>query len=211
MGSAIMLCIATDNYLTKFSSFLFTHYQYCKKHEIKYQLITKNMPKIHPKWLKIWMAIKLLKNEDINHLILIDSDICIGQDSPNILKNISSKSIHLCRGISERPNSGLIVFNNDQHSKEFLANIFEDRANSVDESDFVTPEGENGHVIKYSKIFKEHIKILPNIWNNTVPERECFFKHYTNLMKSNFVHDAQQLKAKISDTSEYRLFIDEHC
>jgi hypothetical protein len=89
-------------------------------------------------------------------------------------------------GISKRPNSGFMIFKNDQRSADFLNDVITKREKEIPNQ--FSMKGENGYVIWSLSENKEDTKELELKWNCSQPEflDECFIIHYTNKMKSYF-------------------------
>jgi len=204
-----MICTASNGYEKKYSNLLYSHYIYCKKYNYDYILFTEAIDK--PKWEIIYKTNKLLQKNIYQILIMIDADIFIQFNSPNIISILSNKfSIYIANGVSKRVNSGLIVLQNNKHALEFFNRIMKlENPEKIELKNRVTKEGENGAVIQVlnNNYFNNKKFILDNKWNNTIPNKECYFKHYTNYMKKYFQNDNKNIYNKIKKEELYEYFI----
>lgn len=189
-----VLCIATNGYDEKWKPCIESQRNYCEKWGFSYFLITEFNEEVHSKWFKLFKVQELLKENDV--VILLDCDIYILEKSPNILEQLTpAKSVYIANGISGRPNSGVMIFENDDFANKFLEDVLADRNRPVSKDHFVTDEGENGHIIKWCKVHSEIVRTLSRKWNNTLRHiffifpRPHYFRHYTNKMKKYYLRD----------------------
>src|SRR5207249_4276300 len=99
-------------------------------------------------------------------IIMMDSDIYIQSYAPSIINLlVPGKDIYIAKPY-KRPNSGVMLFRNNDKSKKFIQDVLADKNNMVDSIDFVTPFGENGHIIKHCRLNESLVEIISNRWNN---------------------------------------------
>ena len=203
----VMLCTATNRYEKKYINLIYSQYIYCRKCNFDYILITKS--DVSHYWNILHKGYELLNKNKYDFLILIDADIFIKNNSPNIIFSLNNNknSIFIAKGISNRPNSGLVILRNDEYSKVFLEKTFLLKNNNL-----ILPEnkapGENGAVIQVLKydFFSDKLFILDNIWNNTIKSRDCYFVHYTNYMTKYFNTDNKNIYENFKNDKLYILF-----
>jgi hypothetical protein len=181
------ICAASEDYIKKYEDCLSSQKLYCEKYSYSYTLISDKKYISDWKdyyWKKIYEVRDRLSNTDF--IVLIDSDCEIKPISPPIETILDHNSIYYVLGISKRPNSGFMIFKNDQRSAEFLKDVINKREKIIP-SQF-SMKGENGYVIWSLSENKENTKELDLKWNCSQPDflDECFIIHYTNKMKSYF-------------------------
>ena len=88
-------------YLNNFKKYSYKHfYNYCRKNDIGIIIITKNLVDKSssdwkkPEWQKL-IAPQIIKNKykDVKNICMIDTDILINENSPNIFKFHKKNSI----------------------------------------------------------------------------------------------------------------------
>ena len=208
VNNVAMICTASKGYENKYINLIYSHYIYCRKYNYDYILFTEVTDK--PKWEIIYKSNEVLEKHNYETIIMIDADIFIQSTSPNLVSLLNECSIYIANGISQRPNSGLIMLRNDTHALMFLKRILEiQNPQKIELKNRVTDKGENGAVIQVlsHEYFDDKKFILDYKWNNTIPERECYFKHFTNYMKSQFRNDNNEIYSKIKTDELYQHFI----
>ena len=203
-----MICTATNGYQNKYINLIYSQYIYCKNYNFDYILITKSND--NPYWNIINNGYELLNKNIYDFLILIDADIFIKDNSPNIILSLNNNnnSIFIANGVSKRVNSGLVILRNNEHSKIFLEKTF-----LLKDPNLILPEnkapGENGAVIQVLKdnFFNDKLFILDNIWNNTIKNKDCYFIHYTNYMKDAFDKDNNNIYNNIKNDTLYNILL----
>jgi len=185
----ILLCLASDNYVRKYSVCIASQEQYCKKHGYTYKLITGKKEERNWKRAKVDEVCKFLADDDV---CLIDADCLIKDNCPQTETFISDKSIYYAVGKSKRLNSGFLYFKKDKKSKKFIKDLKNKLSYEVPNNSgyFVTKEGENGHIIwlkaeyeqKNIDIFQE----IPKLWNCSSPALmdDAYILHFTNNLKN---------------------------
>ena len=183
----VVLSVATSDYAQKWRFCIDSQYSYARRHGFEYRCIDPSSSPLNPKWAKLEAALNIL--EQGRDVLLIDADAEITKSCPPFTQLIQANSesdIFFARGISSRPNSGVLVLRGGPNSAAtaLLAECLERRQDKVPIEDFVTEEGENGHVIwllKNDCYSRRSIAIIAD-WNCTDPNRAQFayVRHYTN-------------------------------
>jgi Polysaccharide biosynthesis len=186
-----VLSIATSDYIRKWRFCIDSQHRYCREHSFEHYVIDADTSGLHPKWMKLRVAIDLL--EAGRDVFLIDADAEIVRDCPPFTQLLSERpqsDILFARGLSGRPNSGVLILRGGQTSiaVEFLKECLARKSEAVPSSDFVTHEGENGHVIWLLKLprYAGRSSEIISKWNCCDPS-ECqsaFVRHYTNKLRS---------------------------
>ena len=123
---------------------------------------------------------------------MIDGDCYIKEQTPNFKKFLRpDKSIYYVNGRSGRLNSGFLYFKNDQHSKDFVSELITKLGQSLPSGKgyFVTPEGENGHVIwikdEWEKAGRDIFHELPKHYNCSLKslQHQAYILHFTNELR----------------------------
>lgn len=186
---AILLCVATDGYGAFWDFCMESHKRYCENHEIEYRVVRKKSAGLNGKWTKLLAARELL---DAGYMVLlVDADTEISPSAPHFVWAMAdeSKSIFVVRGISGRPNSGVMMLRGAPPCQaiEFLDECLRLRDQPVDADCFVTAEGENGHVIHVLKRepYAGYCQFLERSWNCSLPEEAgtAHIRHFTNHLR----------------------------
>jgi hypothetical protein len=189
-----VLTIATKDYAEQWRFCIQSQSNYCKREGYEYHVIDPKGEILHPKWMKLQTALKLL--ETGCNVFLIDADAEITSRCPpfmSIFEEYPSSDILFVNGISGRPNSGVLFFRggNSSIAKQFLQECLSRKKDTIPSEDFVTPEGENGHVIHLLKLpaYKERSHNLSILWNCSIPDYadEAYVRHYTNLLREKLI------------------------
>jgi FkbM family methyltransferase len=131
----------------------------------------------------------LARGED---LLLIDADAEFSPAAPafgSVLSEHPNADILFVNGISGRPNSGVMIMRGGAGSAAtaLMETCLANRETPVPKEDFVTAEGENGHILHFLKQprFAERAAALPLAWNCTVASgfSTAFVRHYTNELR----------------------------
>jgi hypothetical protein len=189
----IVLCTASDNYVSKYDFCIDSQNKYCQQNNYQYHLITGAKESRNWKRAKIYALKELLDNTN-SDVLMIDCDCFITDKTPPLDSFLTDKSIYYANGISGRLNSGFVYFKNDHHSKKFVDDLIELLKSDVPmgKGFFVTRGGENGHMIWLQSIYQEqNQEIFCEIsyqWNCSSPKltSESYVLHFTNLMKKLF-------------------------
>ncbi|EKS28241.1 uncharacterized plant-specific domain [Afipia felis] len=188
--SPVVLSVATGDYAEQWRFCIDSQYSYARRHNYEYRCIDPSGSQLHPKWAKLEATIKIL--EQGRDVLLIDADAEITKQCPpfaQLTKQHAGSDIYFVRGISGRPNSGVLILRGGSNSAAtaFLAECLDRRTEKVPLEDFVTPDGENGHVIWILKEepFKTASIEIDRAWNWSIPENadRAFIRHYTNHLR----------------------------
>ncbi|GAA2867553.1 hypothetical protein GGQ99_001277 [Aminobacter niigataensis] len=191
----VVLSIATPDYAIRWRFCIDSHYSYCRRLGYEYQMVDPSHYALHPKWAKLEAAVSCL--EGGHDVLLIDADAEIDKRCPrfaDLFEQSPSVDILSVKGISGRPNSGVLALRGGQSSvaATFLRECLARREEPVPTEDFVTEEGENGHVIWLLKQarFAERSGDLPRFWNCSDPEsaEQAYVRHYTNHLRDHLEH-----------------------
>ncbi len=204
-----MLCTASNGYEKKYINLIYSQYIYCQKYNFDYILFTKYKDK--PNWEIIYKGLELQKKNIYDFMITIDADIFIDYNSPNIISSLNNKyDIFLVNGISKRVNSGMIVLKNENSSLEFFQRVLKLKDyKKIMPENRVSVAGENGAVIQVlnDTFFDDKKFILDYKWNNTLRNRNCYFKHYTNAMTMFFNTDNKNIYETFKNDKLYKILI----
>lgn len=188
--SPLVLAVATEDYMDKWAFCLDSQKHYSSVHNYACAQVEPSGSKLHPKWAKLEIALFFLKRD--RDLLLIDADAEMTRLCPpftSILSENQHKDIFYVNGNSGRPNSGVLIMRGGSSSAatSFVQECLARRLEAVPKEDFVTKEGENGHVIMLLKQleFANKALALPKIWNCSDPAcyPEAFVLHYTNKLR----------------------------
>lgn len=186
-----VLSIATPDYSKQWSFCIRSHQEYCRRHGLVYHLYDGLNQPLHPKWFKLQRTLEALLTSEA--VMLIDADAQFAPNSPSfapLLTDHPEADIFFCNGVSGRLNSGVMIFRGGLGSvaAEFLEYTLERRLLPVQSDNFVTEEGENGHLIEaiQSENFKQRSVVIPSVWNCTVPEgfSDAYIWHFTDRMRN---------------------------
>lgn len=197
--SALVLTIAYGTYANTWAFCLAAQAHYAKRWRLRHLVLDQLAPGLNAKWSKLHFACQLV--EEGQDVLLIDADAEPSVFAPSfteILDLHPDRSIFYARGNSGRPNSGVLMFRGGSEiAFGFLRECLAARGTRVSRENFVTEEGENGHVIQLLKIpmFTEASHEVSRLWNCTHPDdaAEAYIRHYTNrlgrsLKIGQFVH-----------------------
>lgn len=181
-------CTASDDYLEKYDRCYESHLEYCKKYDIDYAIdgdpLKEGQTRAEWYWRKLSSTLQYF--DDYDYVVVIDIDIEIKPNTPDIRSVIDNNSIFYVNGISNRPNSGFLIIKTDEIGKKFIQTVLKNRSRPV-EKRFKAP-GENGHVIEYLHDYPENSKELPIEWNCSQPQfmDQSFLLHYTNKLSGYY-------------------------
>lgn len=182
-----VMTIATSDYFEKWKFCIETQQKYCAEIGYEHLLIDPSSSAYHPKWAKLEIALALTRRYAA--VLLLDADIEITPSCPpfeHILNTHPSKDIFFALGFSGRPNSGFLLFRGGKESGaiRFLAECLSRKNDPVPKEDFVSVEGENGHIIMMLKLpeFVEYSQLIDKSWNCTEPHLadKAYIWHYNN-------------------------------
>lgn len=186
-----IVSVATPDYARTWAFCIASHRAYCQANGIKYCLFSGADQPLHPKWSKLQYTLDALKSAD--GVMLLDADAEFAPTCPNfgdLLDEYSAADILYANGASGRLNSGVVIFRGGGASvaSDYLLNCLEQRTTPVKSANFVTAEGENGHLIQIMQEERFHTKsaVLSRDWNCTVPEgfESAYIRHYTDKMRN---------------------------
>lgn len=181
------LCVASDDYIKKYEKCVSSQKKYCEKNNYSYLLINDNKYILDRKdyyWKKIFEIRDNLLNFD--YIVLIDCDCEITVKALPVETVLDTASIYYVLGISKRPNSGFMIFKNDQRSMNFLNEVIDKKEKNIP-TEF-SMKGENGFIIWALSENNKNTKELELKWNCSQPNfsEEAFVLHYTNKMRDYF-------------------------
>ena len=181
------ICVASDDYVKKYERCISSQEKYCKKNNYFYNLITDKKYISDRKdyyWKKILEVRDNLSNFDYS--VLIDCDCEITDNALPIESILDSNSIYYVLGISKRPNSGFMIFKNDNRSIDFLKDVLDKKEKSIP-AEF-SMKGENGFIIWSLSENNKNAKELDLKWNCSQPDfiKDAFIIHYTNKMREHY-------------------------
>lgn len=188
----VVLSIATPDYARQWRFCIDSQKTYCARNQFEHRVIDPTGSKLHPKWTKFELAIDQLTRG--NDVFLIDADAEISKTCPpftRVLSDHPQHDIFFVRGISGRPNSGVLMLRGgkDSVAVQLLNACLSTRLETVPPDDFVTADGENGHVIWQLKKapFAQSSHELDRTWNCSIPEQAetAFVRHYTNRLRDH--------------------------
>jgi len=186
----LVLTLATDGFDASWRFCLDSQQLYCERLGYIHRLVTERVGDLNGKWSKLQLALDaLLVGHDV---LVIDADAEITAAAPGFadLLRESDGDIIMVLGVSGRPNSGVMMLSGGVGSvaADFVATCIAERDTPVPPEDFVTTEGENGHVINILKRepYASRFRVVDRRWNCTVPEEaeNAFVRHYTNKLRS---------------------------
>jgi hypothetical protein len=185
------ICIASTDYIKKYTNCLSSQKKYCKKNNYSHILIDDKKyisDRRDYYWKKIYEVRDILPKYD--YVVLIDCDCEITDKTPPIEEILDTNSIYYVLGISKRPNSGFLIFKNDIRSMHFLKDVIDKKEKSIPEQ--FSSKGENGFVIWSLAENNQGTKELDLKWNCSQPEflESAYIIHYTNKMKSMFKEES---------------------
>jgi hypothetical protein len=206
-----IVSVATPDYARTWAFCIASHRAYCAAKGIQYSLFSGLDQPLHPKWSKLQYTLDALKSAD--GVMLLDADAEFSPTCPNfgdLLDQYPAADILYANGLSGRLNSGVVVFRGGASSvaSDYLLRCLEQRTTPVKSANFVTTEGENGHLIEVmqEERFKAKAAVLSRDWNCTVPEgfASAYIRHYTDKLRNAL--DKGQLPKRRPIASYQRLF-----
>jgi hypothetical protein len=195
VGKFTIVTVATPDYARAWAFCIASHRAYCAARGINYRLFSGLDQPLHPKWSKLQHTLDELRSA--HGVMLLDADAEFSPNAPHfgeLLMQHPAADILYANGLSERLNSGVVIFRGGGSSiaSDFLLQCLEQRTTPVKPANFVTVEGENGHVIQVMQEARFNTKaaILSRDWNCTVPEGFDFayIRHYTNKLRHALDH-----------------------
>lgn len=193
MGMAGILAIATQDYAEKWFFCIQSHIRYAARHGHEYRLHADSAAGLHPKWGKFIFTINMLRTSD--YVMLVDADAEFSAQAPDFVGLMQSHPDHdllYAAGNSGRLNSGVLMMRGGADSKAvaILEHCLANRDIPVPPEDFVTAEGENGHLIHAIKRpeFAAAVCEVERLWNCThsVEYERAHIRHYTNELGNAF-------------------------
>ena len=188
----VVLTIATADYARTWRFCIDAQVNYCRRNAYEHRVIDPTGSPLHPKWAKLEHAASLLRRG--RDVLLIDADAEITATCPPFTDTLVShpaRDIFCVKGISGRPNSGVMLLRSGATALRFLEDCLVHRQDAVPPEDFVTTEGENGHIIWMLKRqpYADALAELPLAWNCSDPAQadQAFVRHYTNHLKAWFL------------------------
>ena len=180
--SKCLLNVHTPSCKQKYHQQLDSQKTYAVRHGYRYDSVS--LPKEDPgqaKWHKIECLSERLDAYDA--VLLLDADCHVREDAPDICSEISEgKLIYMTRGHSGRFNSGVILTLGADESKRFFQEVLASRGRPLAPEDFVSSEGENGHIIALARdpLFSGFIQELDYKWNNNrFPDKVDYIRHFS--------------------------------
>lgn len=184
----VVLCVADEAYAKRWRFCIDSHARYCRRHTYQHCVIDPRRSQLNAKWAKLEFAAQYLNQS--SPVLLLDADTEIATACPPFTDIMTEDSdIYVVNGISGRPNSGVMMFSayNNGVASSFLDECLATRSSRVPAEDFVTEDGENGHVINTLKRarFASRTKILDRSWNCSDPScaDTAYIRHYTNRLR----------------------------
>jgi hypothetical protein len=206
-----IVSVATPDYARTWAFCIASHRAYCEANGVKYCLFSGLDSPLHPKWSKLQYTLDALASAD--GVMLLDADAEFSPTCPHfgdLLDEHPAADILYANGASGRLNSGVVIFRGGAPSvaSAFLQHCLEQRTTPVKSANFVTAEGENGHLIQAMQEdrFRTKAGILSRDWNCTVPEGfdSAYIRHYTDKLRSAL--DRGKLPKRRPLASYQRLF-----
>jgi hypothetical protein len=191
----VVLSVATPDYISRWNFCIDSQRAYCRSLGYEYRVIDPSQSALHPKWAKLEIAAHFL--EAGRDVLLIDADAEIDPSCPGFSELFARSLLHdilFVNGVSGRPNSGVLALRGGRSSvaAPFLRECLASRKETVPAEDFVTAEGENGHVIWKLKEqrFADRSGELPRVWNCSDPAiaNQAYVRHYTNHLREWLEH-----------------------
>jgi galactosyl transferase GMA12/MNN10 family len=191
-SNVLMFSVSLNGYDLIYKKCVDSHKRYAEQHGYEYILVNRP-PWVsfgnENKWLKIPLIIEALRKQ-YEWVFFIDSDCEIQADAPTLASIAApGKSLYLANGWSGRVNSGVIIVKNTPETQQFFEQILDAAEVPVPLEDHVA-DGENGHIIHYSKD-QEFLQLLDRRWNNNVDVTlDDYIRHYTGAMRKFYQRDA---------------------
>lgn len=189
-NAAVVLTVATPDYAKEWQFCINSQRKYCGTHHYRYIVRSEPLPGLHPKWSKLQYTIdELAKGEPV---MLIDADAEFARDAPAFHELLAAHPNHdilFSRGVSGRLNSGVMIFRPGEASvaSDYLKACLARRHVPVAKENFVTIEGENGHLIELiaEEPYASRAMVIGREWNCTSPEcyANAIIRHYTGPLR----------------------------
>lgn len=181
MQRKCILNIHTPKYRDVFREEMNSHEDYAFRHGYRYVSVGLGQEDAGlAKWRKLEILLELLENNDA--VLLLDVDCLVRKDAPDICREVvDGKYVYMTRGHSGRWNSGVIFALSAESSQSFFREVLATRNEAIRLENFVSAEGENGHVIQAAQDprFSSIIQELDYVWNNNrFPGKMDYIRHY---------------------------------
>jgi hypothetical protein len=180
-------CVASSDYVEKYHLCIKSQKEYCEKNQYDYYLESDSTG-INDWREWYWKKIYTLKKfyHEYDFFVLIDADCEIKNITPTIESIIDDNFVYYVLGISNRPNSGFMIFKNNVESQNLIESILQKR--NIECPKKFKSKGENGAVIWALDEISSGKKELDIKWNCSSPEymNDAFVIHYTNKMRDFF-------------------------
>jgi len=180
--------VATLDYAETWRFCIRSQQRFASKRGYKHKILDGMVHGLHPKWAKLQYVIDELRAG--HHVLMIDADAQIRSTAPDPTELFPMGGDIFCvNGHSGRINSGFMLFRAGEDSRaiKYLQQCLDTRGLPVLSENYVTAEGENGHIIQVAKEpeFAERITLLDSAWNCTTPEgeRDAYILHYTSRLR----------------------------
>jgi len=190
---AIVLCFATPDYAKKWNRCIESQRAYCVRNDFEFQCTSQCPPGLNPKWSKLKLALDQVRSG--RDVMMIDADAEISAACPpfvEVLASYRDRDIFYVNGISERPNSGVMLFRGASSSaaSKFLSACLAGKDVPVPSTDFVSADGENGHIIHFLKQpqFATLSRAMDRKWNTWHPDEfhRAYVRHSNILTLGTF-------------------------
>lgn len=188
-----ILCVATPDYAKAWQFCIRSQQRFAVKHGYKHAMLSGKIDGLHPKWAKLQYVLEEIQAG--NDILMIDADAQIRSFAPSLKTLLANAGDIFCtKGHSGRINSGFMLFRAEKGgcSEGYLQKCLEGRNKPISQENFVTSEGENGHIIEVAQDprFADKIAIVEPAWNCTSPEgeRDAYVLHYTAKLRQKLVH-----------------------
>ena len=182
-----ILAIATHDYAEKWLFCIKSHILYSSRQGHEYRLHSSGVDGLHPKWAKFIFTIAMLREHDA--VMLIDADAEFAANAPDFTELLQANpgyDMLYALGNSGRLNSGVLIMRGGGNSAAIaiLEHCLDNRETPVPPEDFVTTEGETGHLINAIKQsqFAGKVMEISQTWNctNRAGYASAHIRHYTN-------------------------------
>ena len=215
--TSVILTVADKYYLQRYDFCLRSVAAYGTKIDIQHVIFDSCSVGLNMKWSKLQRSRELLLSG--NDVLLLDADVYATPQATNFLKKLvefPESDVFLVKGVTGRANSGVMLFRGGKQSKaiEFIDYCLSNRLTPVSQSDFVTSDGENGHVIQACRFFRRHVHYLDTSWNNSVSlDLNSNFIHFTNvnevlLEKNHLFPETIQIAGRCEAEENFRHYED---
>ena len=151
---------------------------YCEKNGIDYFLDDGELEPGQEKHGWYWRKFYGILNywEDYDYVCIVDLDIEIKATAPDIREVLDNNSIFYVKGISNRPNSGFLIFKTDSVARMMVETVLSNRGKPLPIEHRVMPAqngriiDDNGYVIQYLHNHPEGSRELGIEWNCSQPD-----------------------------------------